>query len=372
MVLDIIYHAFVSGSEAAYGYLAAHVLTCLVPAFFIAGAIGVFLKKDAILRYFGPSVSKWKSYSVASVSGAILAVCSCTILPLFTGIYKKGSGIGPATTFLYAGPAINVLAVIYTAQVLGYDLGIARAVGAIGMSVLIGLVMALIFERGKKVGKKKKDAIKGADSVQSTGVRPFITDTEKKRPKWVVPVFFLAMIMVLIIGSSKLDGFLRLAIVYVLTLGVALILIYYFTKDEVTEWGWEVWDLTKKIFPILLIGAFVVGVIAYFLPPSEFKPYLGDNSLLDNFIAAVIGSLLYMPTLLEVPIIGGTFGYTSGAMADGPALALLLSGPSISLPSIIVLNRILGWKKTSVYVGLVVVCSTLAGFAYGNLIGLFR
>lgn len=348
-----------SGLNSLLDYLSQHVLTCLVPAFFIAGAIAAYVKKDAILRYFGPQTKKYISYPVAAISGTVLAVCSCTILPLFAGIYKKGSGLGPAATFLFAGPAINVLAIVYTAQVLGYDLGLARAIAAIGLSVVIGLFMAIIFrkEEEKRAIETNKAQINAPASQQ------------EERPKWVVPSFFILLIAILLIGSSKLDWVPKLAAVYVLTIAVAIILIYYFKKDETTEWGLETWDLTKKILPILVIGTFAVGIIAYYVPAESFRPYLGGNSLLSTFFASVIGALLYMPTLLEVPIIGTTFGYSAGVMGGGPALALLLTGPSLSLPSMAVLYRIIGGKKTLAYVLLVIAFSTMAGFVYGAMQG---
>ena len=351
---DPVTGALLSGLNAVIDYLAAHVITCLVPAFFIAGAIAVFVKKEAILKYFSPDAKKSVSYGIASISGVVLAVCSCTILPMFAGILKKGSGIGPATTFLYAGPAINILAIIYTASVLGWDIGFARAVFAITMSIAIGLLMATIFRSYDK-------------EVTAAGKGFVPTSEESARPKWVVPLFFVFLVLILVIGASALIPFsTRLAIVYLLTLAVAFLLIYYFERDEVTEWGYEIWDLTKKIFPILIAGTFVVGVIAYFLPPETFKPFFGDNSLGACLLASIIGALLYMPTLLEVPIIGGTFGYTQGIMAGGPALSLLLAGPAVSLPSLLVLYRIMGGKKTLVFALLVVGFSTLAGFVFGN------
>ncbi|MFA5396411.1 MAG: permease [Methanomicrobiales archaeon] len=355
---DYITGSLISGLNAVIEYLAAHTLTCLVPAFFIAGAIAAFIKKDAILKYFSPDARKSVSYGIASVSGIVLAVCSCTILPMFAGIMKKGSGIGPAITFLFAGPAINILAIIYTATVLGADIGIARAVFAVLMAIVIGLIMATIF---KEYDTEARSAA-ATMSVTPAGVR-------EERPRWVNPAFFVMLILVLIIGASSLDMVLRLAVIYLLTLGIAVLLIYFFERDEVTEWGYEIWDLVKKIFPILVGGTFIVGVIAFFLPPETFQPFFGTNSVGSVFLGAVVGAILYMPTLLEVPIIGGTFGYTQGLMAGGPALALLLSGPTISLPSILVLTRIMGAKKTATYVALVILFSTIAGLIYGTFFG---
>ncbi len=350
---NIVYDPLMSGLNNLLEYLSQHTLTCLIPAFFIAGAIAALVKKDAILKYFGPSVKKRVSYVVAAVSGTVLAVCSCTILPLFAGIYKKGSGIGPATAFLYSGPAINLLAIVYTAQVLGYDLGIARAVSAVSLSLIVGLLMERIF---RKHDEKTLSNDGGHTTYES-----------RRRPPYVALLFFSLLIGILVIGASKLDWLVRLSAIYILTVAVAVILIYYFSKDEVTEWGYETWDLAKKIFPLLLAGTFIVGVIAYYLPAETFGPYLGGNSLVSNFIAAIVGAILYMPTLLEVPIIGTTFGYTSGVMGKGPALALLLAGPAVSLPNMAVLYRIMGAKKTAAYISIVIVVSTIAGFIYGNL-----
>lgn len=360
MVSNILYDAMMGGMDNVTEYLLQHVLTCLIPAFFIAGAIAAFIKKDAILRYLGPTVRKRTSYAIASVSGSVLAVCSCTILPLFAGIYRKGSGIGPATAFLYSGPAINILAIIYTANLLGYDLGAARAVAAVTMSIVIGMLMAVIFKKHDMEPSSSNGINMESVTQDNAGDGP--------RPKWVLLTFFGVMIAILVIGASKLDLVGKLAAIYILTLGVTYLLIYHFRRDEVTEWGHETWWLAKNIFPILIAGTFIVGVIAYFLPPETFRPYLGGSSIQANFLAAVIGAILYMPTLLEVPIIGTTFGYSSGIMGGGPALALLLAGPAISLPNMIVLYRIMGLKKVGVFITLVVIISTIIGFAYGNLV----
>ncbi len=373
-ILSMMIRSLGSGLDSLLDYIANHTLTCLVPALFIAGAIAVFVKKEAILKYFGPDVKRYISYPIAAISGTILAVCSCTILPLFTGIYKKGSGIGPATAFLYSGPAINVLAISYTASALGYDIGAARAIIAILMSVVIGLIMSVIYRKHDKhlIEEARKNPMINLGSEKSS------------RPKWVPFVFFASLLGILIFGASSLSNvmdlassmgwdigspwFIKFPIVYVLTIGIGLMAIYYFSKDEITEWGMETWDLTKKIVPILVAGAFVVGMIAYFVPPETFRPALGNEGILANLLGAVIGAILYMPTLLEVPIIGTTFGYSDGMMGSGPALALLLAGPAVSLPSMIVLTKIMGLKKTATYIFLVVIFSSLAGFVYGNLI----
>jgi len=353
---EIFVGAMGGGFDAVLYYLVQHTINCLVPAFFIAGAIAALIRKDAILKFFGPDVKKYKSYSVASVSGTILAVCSCTILPLFAGIFKKGSGLGPATTFLFAGPAINLLAIIYTAQVLGLELGAARAFFAIIMSIIIGLAMAYMFKLDDNATREKLVSIPSGPE-------------ENPKPRWVVPTFFIALVGILLFGASAIDLITKLAVVFALIIAVVYLLIRYFTKDEAVEWGLETWDLTKKIFPILIIGTFLVGVFAYFVPPESFRPYLGENDLSSVLLASLLGALLYMPTLLEVPIVGGTLGYSTGVMASGPALALLLAGPTTSLPALVVLYRIMGLKRTMVYWVLVIVMSVIAGMLFGLIIG---
>ena len=356
-ILFAIWSSMIMGLQAVIEYLTAHVITCLVPALFIAGAIAAFIKKDAILRYFGPDVKRWISYPIAAVSGTVLAVCSCTILPLFAGIYKKGSGLGPAVAFLYAGPAINVLAIFYTAKVLGWDLGAARAISAVLMAILIGLLMNLIFKKGE-LGRKIE------------GTRRSMMDLDdNSRPGWATILFFMTLMGILIFGASGLPIVMKLTIVLILIVLMSALIIRFLKKDEFSDWMDETWDLTRKIMPVLILGTFVVGAISYFLPPETFKPLLGNNMIQSNLMASAIGAILYMPTLLEVPIIGTTFGYTSGDMAAGPALSLLLAGPAVSLPNMIVLYRIMGGKRTAAYISLVIVMSTMAGFIYGNIFG---
>jgi len=226
------------------------------------------------------------------------------------------------------------------------------------MSIVIGIFMAAIF---RKHDRKLIEEARSQPSMTSGS-------GGAKRQKWVPVAFFAALLGILLFGASSLSWMIKFPIVYVLTLGLALLIIYYYTRDEVTDWGMETWDLTKKIVPILIAGAFVVGVIAYFLPPETFQPLLGNEGITANFLASVIGAILYMPTLLEVPVIGTTFGYSDGIMGSGPALSLLLAGPAVSLPNMIVLARIMGLKKTAVYILLVILFSSIAGFVYGNLV----
>lgn len=364
---------FIAGIEALMEYLSAHVLTCLVPAFFIAGAIAIFISKISILKYFGAQTKKYISYSVASVSGAILAVCSCTVLPLFTGIYKRGAGIGPASAFLFSGPAINVLAIVLTAQVLGYDIGLARAISAVFMAVVIGLLMAFIFR--KEESDKKNDNNMFAAPTD---------DKDSKRPIWISLLFFVLLVLILVIGAASTNYIPLIPKILMVSLLIVLLIILlkrFYEKQELKQWGLATWDLTKKIFPILLIGVFIVGIIggvaAYFIPNADpsnavgiaVAPYIGGNDIVSCFFASIIGAILYMPTLLEVAIVGDLFGYNAGLMGGGPALALLLAGPSLSLPNMIVITKVMGKKKAFVYFALVILVATIVGFIYGMFAG---
>jgi hypothetical protein len=358
-----------AGVDTLMEYLSLHVLTCLIPAFFIAGAIAALLSKETILKYFGADAKKWISYSLASVSGTVLAVCSCTILPMFAGIHKRGAGIGPAVAFLYSGPAINLLAIVLTAKVLGLEIGIARAVCAVLMSVVIGLSMAMIFERGVK--REDKKVAKMVD----------VADNAEGRPWYITLTFFILLIAILLVAAAGfLDWIPKLVIVYLLTAIASVILIFYYSREEVKEWVGETWWLTERIFPLLLAGTFVVGLIggaaAIYAPSHDpaiavgelTKPYLGDSSFTSCLLASLIGAILYMPTLLEIPIVGNLFGYSSGLMGAGAALSLLLAGPSLSFPNMIVIWRTIGWRRTSVYILLVVLISTLMGMLYGGIV----
>lgn len=352
-----------AGITTLLGYLSAHVLTCLVPAFFIAGAIAALLKTEMVLKYFGKDAPKWLCYSVAATSGTILAVCSCTILPMFAGIEKKGAGIGPATAFLFSGPAINLLAIVLTARVLGLDIGIARAIAAVSMAILIGLIMAAIFERSpQKCGISPGNA--PANTAQVTAEPHKDGQTER------VSVLFMALLIgVLLSATSQLEFVLKWTIVAAFIAAAAYVLTRYFSSEEKSAFFSETWSLTKKIFPLLLVGTFITGMISYFLPVEWVRTVFGTNSFLACFIASVVGALLYMPTLLEIPIVGTLFGYSTGVTAPGPALSLLLAGPSLSLPSMIVIMRVIGFKKGGVYVSLVVIVSTLVGMLYGAIVG---
>ena len=344
--MEIFLEAVKSGWYALLEYLSAHVLTCLVPAFFIAGAIAVFVSKGAILKYFGPKARKWLSYGIASVSGAILAVCSCTILPLFAGIRKRGAGLGPAIAFLYSGPAINILAIVYTARLLGYDLGVARAIGAIIFSIVIGLIMSLIW-----IKEERKKLEENQDLFKAYG------QGEYRKPVYISVIFFLSLLAILVFGAAKMWIYAGAA----LAILIVIILVGY-RKAELKDWMKETGKLAWQIFPILLAGVFIAGVIKYFLPQSIVETWVGGNSIRSNFVASVFGALMYFSTLTEVPIVKALMEL---GMGKGPALTLLLAGPSLSLPNMIVIGRIMGIKKTLAYVVLVVVMATFTGMAFG-------
>lgn len=349
-------------------YARQHVLLCLVPAFFIAGAVMVFLDQQSVIRYLGPDAPKLVAYSVASVSGAILAVCSCTVLPLFKGIYKKGAGLGPAVSFLYSGPAINILAIILTAKVLGIQLGIARAIGAIVFAFVIGLLMQLIYLR--------------EDEERTTNAAMFQTfDDDEGRGLGKIAVYMGAMIGILIFlnwapsgGSVAWWDFLH-RWKWLISGAFGLVLLYslvrWFSRREVGDWVRATRDFAVQILPLLFGGVLVAGFLLgrpghmALIPESWIANLVGTNSLGSNIIAAVSGALMYFATLTEVPIMQGLIG---AGMDQGPALALLLAGPSLSLPSLLVIGGELGLKKTLTYSGLVVAMSTAAGMLYGSMV----
>ncbi|MCL5780814.1 MAG: permease [Firmicutes bacterium] len=350
-------------------YAQKHVLTCLVPAFFIAGAISVFVSQASVLRYFGAGANKILSYGVASVSGTVLAVCSCTVLPLFAGIYTRGAGIGPATAFLYSGPAINILAIILSARVLGVDIGIARAVGAVLFSIIIGLLMHLIFI------KEEREKVAAALTLPPP--------PEDKRSLVQYALYFFTMILILIFAAwgkpPQPVGFFNavyeihwyLAVFFLVVLAVILKL--WFDRSEFNGWVDATWDFAKKIFPLLLGGVMVAGFLmgrpgvnSGIIPEHYVAQLVGGNSLSANLLASVFGAFMYFATLTEVPILQGLLG---SGMGKGPALALLLAGPALSLPNMIVIRQIMGTKKTVVYVSLVIIMSTLAGMIFGIIRG---
>jgi uncharacterized membrane protein YraQ (UPF0718 family) len=346
-------------------YAREHVLTCLIPAFFIAGAIAVFVSQASVLKYFGVQAKKVLAYSVASISGTILAVCSCTVLPLFAGIYSRGAGIGPATAFLYSGPAINVLAITLTAKILGWQLGLARAVGAIIFAVITGLLMAFIF---------RKD-----DATRTTG-QIYMPDAEEKgRTLLQDTLYMLTMVLILVFaafvrpdkGSTGLWPVIFNAKWYItitLLIMLALMLKAWFTKDECKSWVDSTWGFIKQIFPLLGAGVLVAGFMLgrpghpALIPEQYIQTLVGGNSLSANLFASISGAIMYFATLTEVPILQGLLG---AGMGKGPALALLLAGPALSLPNMLVIGGVMGVKKTATFCGIIVIMSTIAGMIYG-------
>ncbi len=390
-------------------YAREHVLLCLVPAFFIAGAIAVFVREASVMKYLGAGANKLLAYGVASVSGMILAVCSCTVLPLFAGIHRMGAGLGPATAFLYSGPAVNVLAIILTARILGLEMGLARALGAIIFSVVIGLLMHLFFLR------EEKDKL----SAQAMMPKP-----EAARPLWQDVLYFGSMVGILVFANwgrpEEITGFWnaiwsakwyitgafavafgiilalwyglkawKVAVVAAPTLLAALLIpeapmvafavgvvglsaITSTHEGKAGEWFGQSWCFAKQILPLLLIGVLLAGALLGrpdyegLVPSGWVASAVGGNSLVANFFASIAGAFMYFATLTEVPILQGLMG---AGMGKGPALALLLAGPALSLPNMLVIRSVMGTKKTVVYVCLVVAMATISGLLYGAAFG---
>jgi uncharacterized protein len=395
-------------------YARNHTLTCVVPALFIAGAIITFLSQASVMRYLGPTANKAVAYGVASVSGTILAVCSCSVLPMFAGIYKMGAGLGPASAFLYSGPGINILAIFLTARVLGFELGVARVIGAVGFAFLVGLAMAFVFRR------EEKDKVAAAMALPPTEA--------PRRPFWQTSVFFFSLIFFLIFAAwvtprevtihltdgqqvqavvleershdmifqltqdwdgkkaedqviipkerlerlerepslsltiSQINSYIAGAILLL----ILLMLWRWFTRPEIDEWLHHTWEFTKLLAPLLYGGVLAVGFVSALIPPQYVASLVGDNGLAANFTASLIGAFWYFATLTEIPI---TQALMKMGMAQGPALALLLAGPALSLPNMIVIGRVMGWKKTAVFVSIIVIVATFVGLGYGWLVG---
>jgi hypothetical protein len=399
-------HSVIESLALAKWYAREHVLLCLVPAFFIAGAVAVFVSQGSVMKYLGAGAHKVLSYGVASVSGSVLAVCSCTVLPLFAGIWKRGAGLGPAIAFLYSGPAINVLAIILTARILGPEIGAARAVGAVVFSVVIGLLMHLMF--------RKEEEAKAAAAMH-------LPAPEVERPLWQTTLLFAAMVGLLIFATwgrpEQAGGFWSavFAVKWVLAGGFAALLgilmvrwmrvkfhkliiaglavlipalalpqypliafsvgllafvtLLTTTRGETESWFMASWDFAKQIMPLLLAGVLVAGLLLGqpgsegLIPSRWISGLVGGNSLWANLFASVVGAFMYFATLTEVPILQGLIG---AGMGKGPALALLLAGPALSLPNMLVIRSVLGTKKTVAFVTLVIVMATLSGLIFGH------
>lgn len=394
-------------------YAREHVILCLLPAFLIAGVISVFVSQASVLKYFGAKAKKWVAYTVASVSGTILAVCSCTILPLFSSIHKRGAGLGPAVAFLYSGPAINILAIILTARILGFEIGLARFVGAVLFSIIIGLTMAFIYRKEEKV--KAEEQMNFPDIPEERPMwqtsfhfftlvlilvfanwgRPAEGDTQSLwfylyHYKWYITSFFgifLVYSMVRILkmpawqvfvgaGITAASAFLFYNPLVTMVIGIASVsAIGLMKQDENYEWIASSWDFAKQIIPLLAMGVIVAGFllgsthdgtsIPGIIPNEWVSSLVGGNSLFSNLFASVLGAFMYFATLTEVPIIQGLL---ASGMGQGPALALLLAGPSLSLPNMLVIRSVLGNQKTLVYIILVVILSTIAGIGFGSMV----
>lgn len=359
-------NALIESLLMAQDYARQHVLLCLIPAFFIAGAIANFISQENVIKYFGANTNKLLSYTVASVSGTILAVCSCTVLPLFAGIYKRGAGIGPATAFLYSGPAINVLAIILTARVLGFELGLARAIGAIIFSVVIGLSMHFIFRKDEK--KKNINAKNNFAKGKAE---------QEERPLWKTIFYFATMIGILIFANWGKDESIRIwqaiynfkwFITGILLIILSWMLVKWFNKKERVQWVSSSWGFAHQILPLLLGGVLVAGFLLgrpgseALIPKIWIENLVGGNSLWSNLFASAVGALMYFATLTEIPILQGLLGE---GMGKGPALALLLAGPALSLPNMLVIRSILGTKKTLVFISLVIIMATFSGMFFG-------
>lgn len=400
--------AIIAAFDLAKWYAQEHVLLCLIPAFFIAGVISVFVSQNAVIKYLGGKAKKWVAYLTASVSGTILAVCSCTVLPLFSGIHKRGAGLGPAIAFLYSGPAINILAIILTAQILGIELGIARIIGAVTFSIVIGLAMSFIYRKEEK---------------EKTAAQLSLPEPEEIRPIWQTAFHFFVLVAILVFANwgkpDSTDGFwffmfnfkwifvglfgilFSLSLIFILKINkifvvigslfvlvtaliwggqplipfalavVILTIILSFSKGEPNEWLGETWGFTKQIMPLLAIGVLAAGFLLGsgeigngIIPNEWIYNLVGGNSFFSNFFASIVGAFMYFATLTEIPILQGLI---SCGMGKGPALALLLAGPALSLPNMLVIRSVIGTEKTFVYVCLVIVMSTFSGLIYGGL-----
>ncbi len=403
--------AILEGFRLLQWYVRNHTLACVLPAMFIAGAIITFLSQGSVMRHLGPKSNKVLAYGVASVSGVILAVCSCSVLPVFAGIYTMGAGLGPASAFLYSGPAINILAIFLTARVLGIPIGAGRAVGAVFFAVIIGAMMAVIFRR--------------SEGERFAGAADLAAPEAPRRPLWKTSCFLAAMVAFLVFSDwynpgdvvvHRADGTkfaavqlqeMRHEVVFQLSepwggktagekvtlpkasiasveeaktwviainhqkwvlaglMGALVLLMVWrwFERDELNLWMSNTWDFAKTLVPLLFGGVFVVGVVGALLPEAYVAGFVGDNSLRSNLVASVIGAFWYFATLTEIPICEALRRL---GMHNGPLMALLLAGPALSLPSMLVIGKVVGARKTAVFVLLVVVMATVTGTWFGH------
>lgn len=392
-------------------YVRNHTLPCVVPALFIAGGIITFLSRGSVMRYLGPSANPWLAYAVASISGCVLAVCSCSVLPMFAGIYNLGAGLGPATAFLYSGPGINILAIFLSARVLGFDIGVGRFIGAVVFAVVIGVLMAVIFRKGERAKARaalqEPEPEKPRRSIGRTGLLLglmilFLVFSDWYNPGNVVVRTADGRQFKAVVINEMKDSIrfqvqqdvgaiksgdkvtidkgeiaemqeqkswvitihrIRWYLAGLCGLAVVIMSLRWFERDELGEWMHNTWDFTKLLVPLLYGGVFVVGFVSVLLPEKQVAQFVGDNSVRANLTASVIGTFWYFATLTEIPI---TQALMKLGMHDGPVMALLLAGPALSLPNILVIRKVMGNAKALVFVLLVVVMSTIAGLFFGT------
>jgi len=344
------------GVAALQDYILAHTLTCLVPAFFIAGAVYALFPKEKILRYLGPDTPKYISYPMSIVAGLCLAVCSCTVLPLFAGIRKSGAGIGPAIAFLYTAPATNILAIIYTASLIGIDFALARIILSISFAIIIGMSMAALFP-DKKLN----------NTTANPPTEAFTMTKESQVSNWLW-VFFALLVAILLWGASSLITWtVKLIGLAVLLVALVLVVRHTLSRDEVKSWMKETWFFVRTIVPLLLIGVFVAGMLRVVIPADFVGKYFGSSTVGATLAAVLFGVVMYFPTLVEVPM---ARMFLDLGMGKGVLLAYLLADPVISLPSILVVHKFIGTKRIFWYIGIIIVCCTAAGLIYGFVSGL--
>jgi len=344
-VQNLIGKAVLKGWLGLVDYLSAHVLFCLVPAFFIAGAINSLIDSQAILKYLGGKTKKWLAYLIAVTAGFLIEVCSCTILPLFAGIWKKGAGLGIAITLLYAGPAFNIVTLIFTGQRIGWEFSIVRFVFSVSFAILVGLIMETVFGDGKEEGNLQV-VTQGLDKLQG------------KKTFW----FWGTLVAILIIGTAPISSSLRYGLIFPLVMFQLLMTFSWLSGKKRSAWWDETIKFVTQIFPLLLVGVFLAATVSYFIPKEQFQALAGQNNLLTNFIAVMFGTLAYFPALVEVPI---AENFMKLGMSKGPLMAYMLADPVLSLQGLLVIRKLIGTKKMLVYAGSIVVLTTLAGYVYG-------
>lgn len=371
---NIVYDLLMGGVSTLIDYITGHVLLCLVPAFFIAGALNAFVDKESVTKYLGNTAKKYIAYPIAAIGGLLIAVCSCTILPLFAGIWKKGAGLGPAITFLFAGPAVNLLALVYTGSLIGMDIAAARAVLSIVFAILIGMTMTLIFreEMGPTKGVSQGEpgeVPKNPTRAQALTIENHSIVEQVTELKWFethrVSIFFVLLVLSLLIGTARMPMNWKILLLVINIIAIGIVLVLWFSRREIDNWLLETKFFIKLIFPLLLVGVFGVGIAKELIPEELIGTYLGENTLTANLIGVLFGVFMYFPTLVEVPI---ARMFLDLGMAKGPLLAYLLADPELSLQSILVTRKIMGDQRNVVYVMLVTIACTSAGLIFGYFV----